>query len=217
MERPDHAKKGRTPRATVEFPGSNARDVLRVATAIIGKRVKSADLASLAGVTHDALVQVVNPAETILTIAVVSPGHRFAGRLVREADESLELHIDDIFVPETLQRTGVGTRSISRMIRTSQRLGLHRIRLLAMRGGSYIGYKVWPKFGFDGPLKLPPEMRATLPEHLRSISRLSDLYHDLIGAEWWESNGFSLALEFDLSPGSRSLLIWADYLKRKNR
>jgi GNAT superfamily N-acetyltransferase len=145
MERPDHAKKGRAPRATVEFPGSNARDVLRVATAIISKRVKSADLAGLAGVTHDALVQVVNPAETILAIVADAPDYQFTGRVAREADETLDLHIDDMFVPEVLQRKGVGTRAISRMIRTSHRLGLHRIKLLAMRGGSYIGYKVWPK------------------------------------------------------------------------
>jgi hypothetical protein len=60
-------------------------------------------------------------------------------------------------------------------------------------------------------------MKATLPEHLRSISRLSDLYDDPIGAEWWETNGFSLAMEFDLSPGSLSWWIWANYPKRKNK
>jgi GNAT superfamily N-acetyltransferase len=214
MERPDYARRRRSCQAIVEFPGSTAKNVLRAATAILAKKVAPADLADLAGADDEALVQVVNPVESILTLAADSPNYRFTGRLIRQPDECLELHIDEVFVPDSGQREGVGTQALNRQIQAARRFAFRRIKLLAVRGGSYVGYKVWPKFGFDAPLRLTAKQRASLPESLQPATKLSDLYTDPVGIGWWEKNGFSLAVEFDLLPGSLSLFMWKAYLKR---
>jgi len=76
-----------------------------------------------------------------------------------------------------------------------------------------IGYKVWPKLGFDG--EIPDRLRVILPKELQAAKLISDLYATPGGRQWWEQNGGSVRLAFDLPGDSLSWVIWRAYLATK--
>ena len=99
----------------------------------------------------------------------------------------------------------------------SNKLGVVRMELSAARNDNpkylQVGYSVWPKFGFDGPLE--PGRAAALPPSLAGAWRLSDLLATPEGRDWWEKHGWSIHLEFDMTPGSRSWQTWRADVERK--
>jgi len=115
--------------------------------------------------------------------------------------------------------------------------------LLEDAGSSgFIGYSVWPKLGYDGPLKkillenlnrnskykywTPPDIlehlvktKAMADVPLKT-ARLSDLMKTEKGRRWWMVNGDSVDLTFDLTPqpdGSQplSMQILEEYVTKK--
>lgn len=125
------------------------------------------------------------------------------------------LHIDLTDIPEELQGSGMGTHIFAKQVREALALGLKSIRNSSARQDpELIGYKVWPKFGYDAALS--PERIKKLPPHLKSAKSIQDLYELPGGKEYWEEKGNTFKGYFDLKPGSNSLRIFNKYLAKKN-
>jgi len=92
--------------------------------------------------------------------------------------------------------------------------GLSHISLIAAGGlgfdEHYIGYKVWPKLGFDAPLA-PGEV-ADAP-HLAHCSYVQEVL--ALDEAWWERQGSQRLMTFDLSAYSTSWKKLLPYVGRK--
>lgn len=71
----------------------------------------------------------------------------------------------------------------------------------------FVGYLVWPKFGFDAPLE-PVDLQGA--EHLQNCQTVQDVME--IDPDWWSRHGSGRAMSFDLRPNSRSWNILLNYL-----
>ena len=91
-----------------------------------------------------------------------------------------------------------GADHIVDVIDAARAMGAKRIQAFAAGGDGYIGYKVWPKMGFDGDL--PNYLASQLPDHLKGSKTVQDLYKTRAGRDWWEKNGSEgLQMTLDLS------------------
>jgi hypothetical protein len=123
-----------------------------------------------------------------------------------------------VFVSQVLQARKLGLRHIE----------CHAYRYSMDRSGyrdpSMIGYKIWPKLGYDG--EIPEDCLDLLPEEIKDMFDLlgyeepymvSHLYSlpDNEGIKWWEEYGESFEAEFDLSEDSYSIRTLQAYLEKK--
>ena len=98
---------------------------------------------------------------------------------------------------------GLGTIAFALCAVTAHLAKLSRISLVAAGGRGfkppYVGYRVWPKFGFDAAVTI--EELANTP-HLQGCRTVQDILAE--DASWWESRGTQRMMTFDLSAGSAS-------------
>lgn len=73
----------------------------------------------------------------------------------------------------------------------------------------FVGFAVWPKFGFDAPL-LPAELNAAPSAALRACETVQDVI--AIDADWWEEHGRGRDMRFNLTADSRSWKVLLNYL-----
>ena len=83
-------------------------------------------------------------------------------------------------------------------------------------GSTFVGYSVWPRLGFDGPI--PPAARAKLDvlpgDHpLRTAKTVRDLPARSGGRTWWEANGSEFRAYFDLVEGRVSPQLLAAFTR----
>jgi GNAT superfamily N-acetyltransferase len=204
--------------APVEFgtDADAARDTLRK---IVGRDVTDRDFASLVGAPDGSSVSVYAdpfPGNEKVIVLVSGDGFRATRTIRQSADGLAVINNVSIDVEESHQSKGIGRQIFGRQVEQAARLGVTEIRTDAARAdgeGAMIGYKVWPRFGYDGPI--PDAIRDRLPEPMRGAERLSDLMRTPEGRSWWDENGTTVSLTFDLSPGSLSRSIWETYLRAK--
>ena len=200
----------------VRYPDSNAEAIESLASEIAGKRVGPKEIAELAGAPVGSTVVASSYKESSVNFLVNSRAYNFSGQLVRNPDESLVLKLDKVHVAKSRRRQGIGSAAFGRQLEQARKLGVERIELDGARNDDprslQVGYKVWPKFGFDADLN--PRRVAGLPDSLRGVTKLSDLRATAEGREWWDKNGWSTPLTFDMKPGSRSWQIWRAYADR---
>ncbi|MCA8451905.1 hypothetical protein [Burkholderia vietnamiensis] len=72
-----------------------------------------------------------------------------------------------------------------------------------------IGYRYWPKLGFDGQLE-DEERAVPVFAACRTVQDLLE-----IDEAWWAANGSQRLMEFDLAADSRSWTKLLDYLLDK--
>ena len=77
----------------------------------------------------------------------------------------------------------------------------------------WVGYKVWPKFGYDGPIS--PGIRSRLPQQFQSARRVSDLYKTAEGRAAWAQHGGWTNMTLDLTSGSLGFRVFTEYAKSK--
>lgn len=114
--------------------------------------------------------------------------------------------------PDRLATVSFGLMAIS-----AYRLGFHHVTLFAAGNGpinrddpaGFVGYVVWPKFGFDAPLH-PAELNAAPSEALRACETVQDVI--AIDPDWWTEHGRGRDMRFDLTADSRSWRILLNYL-----
>ncbi len=178
-------------------------------------------IAKLAGALRGSRAHII-PANEGLEVHVAQPGVKEQSRSIGFNHQTSRpfMYIDHTETQP--QGTGLGTLLFVRQVREAQKLGLDAIRNLSakssgesrIRGGSdrvpLIGYKVWPKFGYDAPLK--PRQLAELPRDLQGARTVQDLMNTPGGEKWWRDHGDSFQGKFDLKPGSVSLRKLESYL-----
>lgn len=125
----------------------------------------------------------------------------------------IAVHVDHFYLRRQAP-DGLGTVAFALCAITAHCLGYRRISLIAGGGKGHdenmIGYRFWPKLGFDAPLD---EGETEGAPHLANCRTVQDVL--AIDAAWWERDGSQRWMEFDLaaeSPGWQMLL---DYLQVK--
>ncbi|WP_332855279.1 hypothetical protein [Duganella sp. S19_KUP01_CR8] len=114
--------------------------------------------------------------------------------------------------PERLATVSFGLMAI-----TAYRLGFQRISLFAAGHGplqpdnpdAFVGYDVWPKFGFDAPVA-PAELNRFPMLELAHALTVQDVI--TVAPDWWSMHGTGRQMDFDLTAGSRSWRILLNYL-----
>jgi hypothetical protein len=117
--------------------------------------------------------------------------------------------VDD--APARLATVSFGLMAIS-----AYRLGFDRITLFAAGNGpidhddpdGFVGFAVWPKFGFDAHLH-PAELNGA-SESVRVCATVQDVI--AAEPEWWAEHGRGRDMHFDLTADSRSWRILLNYL-----
>jgi len=124
------------------------------------------------------------------------------------------LHIDHYVLNEHNTPSTLGTIAFALCAITAHLAGLARVSLLAAGGRGfsrrYIGYKVWPKLGFNAPL-WPDEVRQV--PHLAHCQSVQDVL--VTAPQWWEDNGSQRMMVFDLTANSASWQKLLPYARNK--
>lgn len=136
-------------------------------------------------------------------------------------DEGASLRVDALYIrrlilafdaPERMATVAFGLMAIS-----AYRLGFDHISLFAAGNGpidpdgpdGFVGFAVWPKFGFDAPLE-PAELNMAPSEPLRACRTVQEVI--AVDQDWWNVHGRGRDMRFDLSANSRSWTILLNYL-----
>lgn len=113
------------------------------------------------------------------------------------------LHIDHFYLSATLAPPYLGRFAFALCAITAYLSGLVRISLMAVGGlgysARYIGYRFWPKLGFDAPLhtgETAGQMRLTGCATVQDVLAIDEA--------WWISAGSQRPMVFDLAPHSAS-------------
>jgi hypothetical protein len=139
-------------------------------------------------------------------------------RLYRDGKGALVCVNDQFMVTKQQQGSGLGAKMFSSQVDMLAKAGVSRIDTSASRYSGtdqdvLVGYKVWPKLGYDGPLAKTTITK--LPPALKSARTVQQLYSTPAGKAWWEKNGNDIDLSFDLKPNSNSRKVLNAYLARK--
>lgn len=146
----------------------------------------------------------------------VAGKNRFCLYLSSESDARLHistLHIDRFFLAENAA-PGLGSVSFALSAIAAYKLGFTSITLIAAGGKQFnkrhIGYKVWPRFGFDAPVDATDVL-----EDLR-FSSYTCVQEVIANDEaLWEEHGSQRMMQFDLSAGSASWRKLLPYVAQK--
>jgi hypothetical protein len=126
------------------------------------------------------------------------------------------LHIHRMVLTEDAPER-FGTVAFGLMAVTAYRLGFAYIHLFAAGHGpleqvdrdTFVGYDVWPKFGFDALVE-PAELNKDPESDVKGCQTVQDvLAHN---PDWWHRNGTARTMQFDLTADSRSWVILLNYL-----
>ena len=130
-------------------------------------------------------------------------------------------------VPEGRPK-GLGIRVFAQQVKSASNLEFKQIKTSAAKGDKYVGYYIWPKMGYNGKIDLPYNTPKAITEWLKKNSKtydgekvdILDLYackvgDSFAGQDFWYIYGNTVSLNFDLTPGSLSMRILNEYLKKK--
>ena len=130
-------------------------------------------------------------------------------------DDNGELAMEhELFTLTDSAPSGYATKIMSEAIPSMEENGVKYIKAFGIRSNSWVGYYVWPKFGFDAPIEESGNANA-IAELFPGVEYISDLYKTQEGRDWWLEYGDSMDYVFDMSEGSRSRDIFNKYMERK--
>lgn len=125
------------------------------------------------------------------------------------------MHIDHFFLNERKTPPSLGTFAFTLCAITAHLAGLDHISLIAAGGKGFsprhIGFKVWPKLGFDADL-LPGETDGA-PPHLQGCHTVQQAV--TADAAWWDEHGSQRLMTFDLAADSVSWQKLVPYASEK--
>ena len=199
--------------AGFDSKGLNKQDARK----ILGFDAGPQEYANLVGAQDGAKLSVTTVrgvGESWVRVEVEHPEYR-AVRMFSRDHRGILVDNHEFFAKRT--GTGLGTKVFSEQVEYLAKLDVHRIDTEAVRidhaNPPWIGYKVWPKLGYDA--ELPQVYRDDLPASLAGAGRVSDLMKSQEGRDWWAENGHSMPMRFDMRPGSLSRRVLDAYLKAK--
>ena len=134
-------------------------------------------------------------------------------------DGDISVNLAGIYIDGPARGQGI---ALDALARTASNPRIKEISMLAERfdadpktGMDMIGYRVWPKYGFDAPIESVQEVTRRaggVPKEFRDCKTLQDILARPGGREWWSVNGAGIFMYFDNRPGSRSRQILDDVL-----
>ncbi len=180
-----------------------------------GRAFTANQLASASGIPDDATYEIKEMFGHPGTVTFSGPGYAGIREIHKADDGKLMIYNEWFDVDRDKQGRGIGAKMFGRQVEQASRLGFDRIETNAIRNDEHgqIGYKVWPRFGYDAPI--PDRVAAKLPGSLAGSKAISDLMKTPEGRAWWDDNGVGFDGVFDLKPGSASRKAWDAYLARK--
>lgn len=151
-------------------------------------------------------------------------------RILKVDENGDKVIFNDTLVLESEAPKGLGTKLLANEVAQAKAAGVKRIECHAFRSGvadKWVGYKVWPKLGYDGPVpfdnddgdNVPPLPKALKDKIKKAGFRepvmVSHLYQVEGGMEWWEENGQSFHATLDLADDSYSMRVLSNYINKK--
>lgn len=199
---------------------SSQEDINASAKEIFGRDVTAEQLAGMAGAADGDAVILRRTFDGSIKVIVRRPGMEMTRKFkINPATGEKECENIEVSVDPEMQRGGMGTAMLVDQVNRLRAMGVSAITCVAAKinygeGAQYVGYKVWPKLGYDSPL--PVHVRARLPEQFAKAWTILDLYAMPGGPEWWAENGTTLPeARFSLANRSRSMKVLEMYLKKK--
>ncbi len=179
---------------------------------MFGRKVNTKELTSLSGAPDGADVEIY-PDQSSIRISWWTDQAQGIRSIYKSAAGSLIMHNEQTKIDPEDQGQGIGIKVFNTQIEQAQKFGVKRIENEAKRDDEHgwIGYNVWPKFGYDG--YIPRSVGGGKgPNKERKISQLMATSE---GRAWWKKNGTTTNMEFDLSPNSHSMKTWEAYKRLK--
>jgi hypothetical protein len=145
---------------------------------------------------------------TVINNRVLQNTHKNRLGLVTEESEACglfveALHIDHYYLNKGVAPPALGSIAFSLCAITAHLANLTEISLIAAGGRGFlrrhVGYKVWPKLGFDGEIHPGELAAATHLAHCPTVRAV--ISEDPV---WWDLNGSQRRMVFDLRPHSAS-------------
>jgi GNAT superfamily N-acetyltransferase len=205
----------------LQFDAHDKHDAaVSLAGNIIGKKVDATDIASIAGAPDGSRVRLEHVDEDTMSIHIEGDGFVAKRSIVRGSDGKPYLYNDSLMVEKSHQGQGIGTKVFGRQVEQATQHGISHIQTFAERKDTtdpakqQVGYKVWPKMGYDAPIPNYILKRAGRPEG-QEFHNVSDLMKTPEGRDWWDERGDGMEMKFDLTPGSQSQQVWAAYRAKK--
>lgn len=129
------------------------------------------------------------------------------------AQAGMAVHVDHFFLRHQAI-DGLGPVTFALCAITAHCLGYRRISLVAGGGRGFdqgmIGYRFWPKLGFDALLE---EGVTDGAPHLANCQTVQEVR--AIDEAWWDRDGTQHWMEFDLAADSPGWQMLLDYLREK--
>jgi predicted GNAT family acetyltransferase len=165
---------------------------LRARLKTVAPKLRVNELADLVGASGEAKV----------TAGITSSGKVYARAVARDYSTTVTiqskstLRITSVDVPAERQGKGIGREVLTTMADAAKKAGFKRLTMEATRTAEDVGYMVWPRLGFNGPL--PAAILEKLPTALRGAKTVGDLMKTPAGRVWWEKHGVTIELSLEL-------------------
>lgn len=172
-------------------------------------KLSPGDVASLCGVRSGSELDVSSSGNALRV--TVHHADYVAYRNLRMVHGQLSIENEKIEVNVTGR--GIGTEAVIQQCLHAARLNVNKITLEAARSDAYIGYKIWPKMGFNA--SLPESLRRRLKAIGIEASDFLELMASPDGRAYWEEHGFTVKMSFDLRKDSRSWDVLRAYARQK--
>jgi len=229
-------------RATVRLPGGEeSAKVRELLTRFLGEGAVPEDVAHMVGALDDATVHLgVGPdGQQIHARIEHADFEQWERHLRKDKDGKVYIWNEKMRIRADKQRSGVGASRLRAQVENAFYGGIAYIACHAARVNaqnpdpqrSFIGFFLWPKYGFDqtldelekgtanaddvrkGTPAAFPEVAGMIREQFSDeLESIQDLFEEEGGPEWWQTNGVELYhAVFDLTAGSRSLEVFNDY------
>lgn len=202
---------GATVTTSPDLTTADRNRALATARKILGPDATTQDIGAIVGAPSNATVRVDAITDNKAYLYVNSPEFKAIRTITRT--RSGDLLIENVEIKVFKAQGGLGTKIFSAQVEAAARMGAKKIIAIAAKSDEYVGYKVWPKLGYDADI--PAQIRFSLPAEFRGARRISDLMKTAEGTKAWETYGNSTAMEFDLTPGSYSRKTLDAYVKAK--
>ena len=174
------------------------------AKALFGAKYSSDDIPRLCGAPHGSTVYLHSDGHSQISVEMELRGIFHAERkFTRNDDGTVTCSNESITVDKSKRGSGVGGEIIAKQIKELSDAGVSKIVTYAAKGHDTIGYKVWPKLGydfkFDNSQRLKIKFSKSLPEDARSARTIQELYQFPDGVKWWEKNGEGAVMSINLA------------------
>jgi hypothetical protein len=188
-----------------------------VSNHLFGRELGEHDYAKLAGNRPDAnVVHYDDNEKGTIKIGAVGDKYHTDLMLKKGEDGSLHCHYNKIVVDVSERNGPLAMTILATQLQQMRDYGVKNITSTAARfeKDGLIGYKVWPKLGFDGPV--PDEARNALLECFRKCKTVQELYALPGGRKAWEEHGttFKASLDLTSDTAKKALSLMDKMLKR---